>query len=441
MRELPLAWALPFAGLLLSIAVVPLVAPRFWHDHFGKVSAAWALLLIVPYAIAHGAAATLRPLAHALFDEYIPFIVILFALYTISGGICVRGSFVGTPRLNASILALGAAAASVMGTTGASMLLIRPLLTANAGRRHQAHTVVFFILLVGNVGGALSPLGDPPLFIGFLKGVDFFWELEHLLAPTVLLAGAILLIYVIADSWLYRLETGSAVMKRPAEQFAIEGSFNLLLIAAVVGAVLMSGVWHPGVEFDVLGTHLELENVVRDALLVGLALASLALTPRAIREHNVFHWAPIVEVAKIFAGIFVTIIPVLTMLAAGRNGALGFVSSFVLDPAGEPRNVAVFWTAGLLSAFLDNAPTYLVFFNLAGGDARDLMTAQAGTLMAISMGAVYFGALTYIGNAPNFMIKAVAEDRGVPMPSFFGFVAKSGGVMLPLLAAIGFLYL
>ena len=436
-----LVWALPFAGLLLSIAVVPLVAPRFWHDHFGKVAAAWALLLIIPYAIAHGAEATLRPLAHALFDEYIPFIVILFALYTISGGICVRGSFVGTPRLNASILALGAAGASVMGTTGASMLLIRPLLTANAGRRHQAHTVVFFILLVGNVGGALSPLGDPPLFIGFLKGVDFFWELEHLLAPTALLAGAILLIYVIADTWLYRLETGAAVMKRPAERFAIEGSFNLLLIAAVVGAVLMSGVWHPGVEFDVLGTHLELENVLRDALLVGLALASLALTPAAIREHNVFHWAPIVEVAKIFAAIFVTIIPVLAMLAMGRDGALGFVTRFVVDAAGEPRNIAVFWIAGLLSAFLDNAPTYLVFFNLAGGDAQDLMTAHAGTLMAISMGAVYFGALTYIGNAPNFMIKAVAEDRGVPMPSFFGFVAKSGGVMLPLLAVIGLLYL
>jgi Na+/H+ antiporter NhaD/arsenite permease-like protein len=246
---------------------------------------------------------------------------------------------------------------------------------------------------------------------------------------------------VIADAWLYRLDTRAAAVERSSERFAVEGSLNLVLIAAVVGAVLLSGLWHPGVEIDVLGTHLELENLLRDALLIGLALASLALTPAAIRERNAFHWAPIVEVAKIFAGIFVTIIPVLTMLAAGRDGALAFISRFVVDAAGEPRNVAVFWTAGLLSAFLDNAPTYLVFFNLAGGDAQDLMTTHAGTLMAISMGAVYFGALTYIGNAPNFMIKAVAEDRGVPMPSFFGFVAKSGGVMLPLLGAIGFLYL
>jgi Na+/H+ antiporter NhaD/arsenite permease-like protein len=434
-------WALPFAGLLLSIAVVPLVAPKFWHDHFGKVVAAWAIVLIVPFAVVNGVGAALPPLAHALFDEYIPFISILFALYTISGGICVRGSFVGTPWLNGSILALGAALASVMGTTGASMLLIRPLLAANEERRHQAHTVVFFILLVGNVGGALSPLGDPPLFIGFLKGVDFFWEVKNLLEPTVLLAGAILLIYLVADTWLYQVDRRKHPVERVAERFAIEGSFNLLLIAGVVGAVLMSGLWHPGVEFEVFGAHVELENLLRDTLLVVLSLTSLALTPAVIRQHNAFHWAPIVEVAKIFAAIFVTIIPLLEMLAAGRDGALGFVAHLVVDEAGEPRNVAVFWTCGLLSAFLDNAPTYLVFFNLAGGDAGELMTAHAGTLMAISMGAVYFGALTYIGNAPNFMIKAVAEDRGVPMPSFFGFVAKSGGVMLPLLALIGWAYL
>ena len=205
---LPLPWALPFAGLLLSIAILPLVAPKFWHDHFGKVVAAWALILIVPYALVHGVAATLHPVANALLDDYIPFIVILFALYTIAGGICVRGSFVGTPWLNTGILALGTAIASIMGTTGASMLLIRPLISANEARRQRSHTIVFFILLVGNVGGALSPLGDPPLFIGFLKGVDFFWELRHLLEPTAVLAGAILLIYFVADLRLYRKEEG-----------------------------------------------------------------------------------------------------------------------------------------------------------------------------------------------------------------------------------------
>jgi len=437
---LPLLWALPFAGLLVSIAVGPLVAPRFWHRHFGKVSAAWTLSLIVPFAAIHGAAATLASLAHTLLGDYVPFIVILFALYTISGGICVRSAFVGTPWLNTAILACGTLVASVLGTTGASMLLIRPLLIANAPRRQVAHTVVFFTILVGNVGGALTPLGDPPLFVGFLKGVDFFWELRNLLAPTAMLAGALLLIYFAVDRWLWRSER-VPVLAATGPRLSLEGSFNLILMAAVVGAVLLSGVWHPDAGLDVLGTHVPLENIVRELLLVALAVASLAFTPKVIREHNAFHWRPMVEVAKIFAGIFVTVIPVLSMLAAGRDGALGFVADLVVDPNGHPRDRVVFWTTGLLSAFLDNAPTYLVFFNLAGGDAQDLMSVHAGTLKAIAMGAVYFGALTYIGNAPNFMIRAVAEERGVPMPSFLGYTAKAATLMLPLLALVGLCYL
>jgi Na+/H+ antiporter NhaD/arsenite permease-like protein len=439
--RLPLPWALPFAGLLLSIAIVPLFAPRFWHDHFGKVTATWAVALLVPFAATFGLPVTVHGVAHALVEEYVPFVVILFALYTISGGICVRGPLVGTPWLNAGILALGAALASLMGTTGASMLLIRPLLTANEGRRHKVHTVVFFILLVGNVGGALSPLGDPPLFIGFLKGVDFFWELEHLLAPTALLAGALLAIYFVVEVLLYRKDGRPKPAAGQPARFKIEGALNVLLIAGVVGAVLMSGLWDSGIEYDILGAHLPLQNLVRDVVLVALALASLALTPKAIREHNAFHWAPIVEVAKIFAGIFVTIVPVIAMLAAGRDGALGFVVRAVVAADGTLNPNNVFWLTGLLSAFLDNAPTYLVFFNLAGGDADALMAAPATILKAISMGAVYFGALTYIGNAPNFMIKAVAEDRGVAMPSFFGYVAKAGVPLLPLLAIVGWLYL
>ncbi|MEO8751742.1 MAG: sodium:proton antiporter [Casimicrobiaceae bacterium] len=439
--DLPLLWGLPFAGLLLSIAIVPLVNARFWHAHFGKVAAAWSVALIVPFALTFGPALTVNRLAHAVFEEYLPFVVILFALYTIAGGICVRGSFVGTPALNTAILAFGAAIASLMGTTGASMLLIRPLLTANEVRAHKVHTIVFFILLVGNVGGALSPLGDPPLFIGFLKGVDFFWELRNLTAPTLLLAGALLAIYYVLDSRHYRKDGRPAAATAAGTRFAVEGSINLLLIAAVIGAVLMSGLWHPGIEFDVLGAHLPLENVLRDVALVALALASLALTPTAVREHNAFHWGPIAEVAKLFAGIFITIIPVLAMLAAGRDGALGGMANLVVDPAGEPRSVPLYWTTGVLSAFLDNAPTYLVFFNLGGGDAQELMTVHNAGLKAISMGAVYFGALTYIGNAPNFMVKAVAEDRGIAMPSFFGYIVMASMVMLPLLAAIGVLFL
>jgi Na+/H+ antiporter NhaD/arsenite permease-like protein len=439
--DLPLLWALPFAGLLLSIAIVPLVSAHFWHSHFGKVAAAWSLALFVPFALTQGFDLTIHHVADAIFEDYIPFLIVLLSLYTIAGGICVRGSFVGTPGLNTGILALGAAIASVMGTTGASMLLIRPLLTANDARAHKVHTVVFFILLVGNVGGALSPLGDPPLFIGFLKGVDFFWEARNLAAPTALLVAALLVIYWALDIWLYRKDGRPVAAAATGPSFSVEGSFNLLLIVGVIGAVLMSGLWHPGIEFNVLGAHMVLEKLLREALLILLALTSLAITPKSIREHNAFTWGPIVEVAKLFAGIFLTIIPVLAMLEAGRNGALAGMVNLVVDAAGEPHNLAMFWTTGLLSAFLDNAPTYLVFFNLAGGNAQDLMTAHSGTLAAISMGAVYFGTLTYIGNAPNFMIKAVAEDRGVAMPSFFGYLVIAGAVMLPLLAVIGVLFL
>jgi len=434
---LSLAWGIPFAGLLLSIAAIPLVAPKFWHAHYGKFALGWALAFVLPFAAVHGGGHALHEVAHALVAEYVPFLAVLFALFTISGGICVRGQFRATPALNTAILALGASLASIMGTTGASMLLIRPLLTANEGRRYRAHAVVFFILLVGNVGGALSPLGDPPLFIGFLKGVDFFWTTRALAWPTAALVAALLVLFYAVDRTLFAREPEWLSEHRHRLHVGVTGTVNFLLLAGVIGAVLMSGLWKPGITIDVLGTPVPLPALLRDAILIALASASLAITPREIREHNVFHWEPIVEVAKIFAGIFVTIIPVLMILAAGRDGALGWLAQFVRGPGGALDDVAIFWTTGLLSAFLDNAPTYLVFFNLAGGDAQVLMGSLANTLKAISMAAVYFGALTYIGNAPNFMIKAIAEDRGVAMPSFFAYFAWASLLMMPLLFVAG----
>lgn len=434
--DLPLAWGLPFAGLLLSIALVPMFASHFWHAHYGKVAAAWVLAFLVPFTLSFGAVETSHHVTQAILLEYLPFLIILFALFTVAGGICVRGALVGTPARNTALLALGAGLASVMGTTGASMLLIRPLITANEARPHKVHTVVFFILLVGNVGGALTPLGDPPLFIGFLKGIDFFWTTRELAVPTLLLAGALLAAFYLVDQWLYRKEPPLPAPRTGSGRIALEGSINFLLLAVAVAAVLASGLWNPGVAFDVLGARLELQNLVRDVVLVLLALLSLVLTPKAVREHNAFHWAPIVEVAKLFAGIFVTIIPVIAMLAAGRIGALAGVIDLVVDASGRPRDVMVFWTTGVLSAFLDNAPTYLVFFNLAGGDPGTLMGPLRQTLAAISMAAVYFGALTYIGNAPNFMIKAIAEDRGIAMPSFFAYAGYAAVVLLPMLAVI-----
>ena len=435
-----LAWAIPFAGLLASLAIWPLVAASFWHRHYGKITAVWTLAFVVPFAALFGAGEALHQLVHALLLEYLPFVIVLFALYTIAGGIVVRGTLVGTPALNTGLLAVGSALASVMGTTGAAMLLIRPLLRANESRRQKGHVVVFFIILVGNVGGALTPLGDPPLFIGFLNGVDFFWTTRALALPTLLLAGALLAIFHVLDSWLWRREP--AAPPTHYEPLAIDGAQNFALIAGVVGAVLLSGLWDPGIVFDVLGTPLALQNVVRDGVLAALAVASLALTPHEVRASNAFSWAPIVEVAKLFAGIFFTIIPLLAILQAGRDGALAGLVGVVTDNAtGEPRHAMYFWMTGLLSALLDNAPTYLVFFNLAGGDAATLMGSARTTLAAISAGAVYFGALTYLGNAPNFMIKAIAEDRGVAMPGFFVYMGWASLALLPLLALTSWLFL
>jgi len=316
-----------------------------------------------------------------------------------------------------------------------AMILIRPLLRANEGRPHNAHVVVFFIFLVCNIGGALSPLGDPPLFIGYLNGVDFFWTTRHLWLDTVLVAGAVLAIFVAIDIVLWRREPRRAE-SAPALAIEIHGLVNLVLIALIIAAILLSAAWQPGISFDVLGTELKLQNLVRDTALVGLALLSLWLTPDEHRSANDFNFEPIREVAVLFAAIFVCIGPVLAMLDAGAKGPFAGLLALVTGPDGAPRNAVYFWLTGMLSGFLDNAPTYLVFFNLAGGDAAALMTTHAGTLAAISMGAVYMGALTYIGNAPNFMVYAIATERGIRMPGFFAYILWSSAVLLPVLGLL-----
>ncbi|HTI17881.1 MAG TPA: sodium:proton antiporter [Trinickia sp.] len=432
-------WALPFAGILLSIAILPLVASALWHHHFGKIAAAWAAALLVPFAFAFGMHAALHTLIHALATEYIPFIVLLAALYTIAGGICVRGNLHGSPNVNTAMLALGTLLASVMGTTGAAMLLIRPVLRANDNRKHCVHVVIFFIFLVANAGGSLSPLGDPPLFLGFLNGVDFFWTTRHLALPMLFVCTSLLVLFYALDSYLYhcrgadREERAAFLDPTPdSHGIFIEGKVNFVLLALVVGLVLMSGLWKPGIEFTVLGAPIELQNAVRDVALIGLTGLSLAVTPRAARAGNAFNWAPIEEVAKLFAGIFVTIAPVIMMLRAGSDGAFAQVARLVTDTEGRPIDGMYFWATGLLSSFLDNAPTYLVFFNLAGGDAQTLMTSGATTLAAISAGAVFMGANSYIGNAPNFMVKSMAQARGVRMPSFFAYLLWAGAILVPI---------
>ncbi|NER65470.1 sodium:proton antiporter [Pseudomonas sp. MAFF212427] len=432
-----LLWALPFAGILLSIALLPMFAASLWHEHFGKITLGWTLLFVVPFSLTFGWHASLGLGVHVLLGEYLPFIILLFALFTISGGILLQGNLHGSPWLNTRLLALGALLASVMGTTGAAMLLIRPLLRANDNRQHTAHVVVFFIFLVANVGGGLTPLGDPPLFLGFLKGVSFAWTLQHMALPVVLLAVPLLGVFYLIDRHYYRRES-ELLPEDPTPDSSVRllGRRNFVLLAGVVLAVLMSGVWKPGIGVELMGTHVEVQNLLRDGVLVGLALLSLWLTPQALRTANEFDWGPIIEVAKLFAGIFLTIAPVIAILRAGSDGPLAALVASVTGTGGEPINSMYFWLSGTLSSFLDNAPTYLLFFNMAAGDAQVLMERMPQTLLAISMGSVFMGAMTYIGNAPNFMVKAIAEQRGVKMPSFFGYMGWSCAVLLPLLVVL-----
>lgn len=430
---LGLVWVVPFAGILLSIALMPLFAPHVWHRHYGKIALFWALAFLLPFTAVFGPGAALYETLHTVLLEYVPFIILLLALFTVAGGIRIVGHPHGTPLVNTAFLAIGTGIASLMGTTGAAMLLIRPLIEANAWRKRKVHVVVFFIFLVANIGGSLTPLGDPPLFLGFLKGVPFFWPTTHLFLPMALVAGLLLVIFFALDSYMSRQEEGSAPRRDKAEGgIRIEGKINLLLLLGVIGAVLLSGVWQSGIAVTLYHVSVTLEALVRDGLLLVIVGLSLALTSDESRQANHFSWEPMLEVAKLFIGIFLTIVPAIAILRAGEQGALGAVVGAVTDEAGRPIDAAYFWLTGLLSSFLDNAPTYLVFFNTAGGDAATLTGPLASTLIAISAGAVFMGANTYIGNAPNFMVRAIAEHRGVAMPSFFGYMAWSGAILLPL---------
>jgi Na+/H+ antiporter NhaD/arsenite permease-like protein len=447
--ELPIWSAIPFVGILLSIAIFPLVAPHFWHHHFPKISAAWALIFAIPFLIAYQGQA-IHEILHIYLLDYIPFIILLWGLFTIAGGIYIKGSLKGTPILNTFLILIGTALASWVGTTGAAMIMIRPLLRANAERKHKVHLIVFFIFLVANIGGTLTPLGDPPLFLGFLHGVSFFWTLG--LFPELFVVAVFLLsIFYIWDSILYKKEKPTEQTDMAKEPLKIEGAFNFIFLLGVVGGVLFSGIAQLG-EVTVLGIHMHIQSICRDVWIVFMGLLSLKLTSKVIREENEFSWFPIQEVAYLFAGIFMTIIPALAILKAGEHGAMAVVIRAVETPN------HFFWVTGTLSSFLDNAPTYLTFFNTALGklgltEPTIREAFAAGTistsfpeferlLVGISLGAVFMGANTYIGNAPNFMVKSIAEEAGIKMPSFFGFMFRySIPILIPIFFIVTLLFL
>ena len=408
-KALPAYTILHFVATLLSIAVLPLWTPHWWERNRNKllVSAVLGLPVLVLYLARRPAA-----LVH-MGEDYVSFIVLLAGLFVISGGVLLRGDLSATPLVNSAFLAVGAVLASAVGTTGASMLLIRPLLQTNRERTRRKHTVVFFIFLVSNVGGMLTPLGDPPLFLGYLEGVPFTWTLR-LWPQWLLLTGALLLTYFVWDSIAYAREPLAALRldRAQIEPLRLRGSTNAVWLAGVILAVAF------------------LRAPLREVAIVLLAALSLWRTPAAIRRANGFTWYPIIEVAVLFLGIFLTMIPALELLRL-RGGELG-----VRTPA------QFFWAAGALSSFLDNAPTYLAFLALGQGLglAGEVVGVPAAILAAISVGAVAMGANTYIGNAPNFMVKSIAEEAGVKMPSFFGYMLYSGAILIPLFVLVTLLF-
>ena len=450
--KLPLWSIIPFVGILLSIAIFPLVLDsHFLVHHGGKMSLVWASVFAIPYLIAFRGDA-FYDILHIYLLDYIPFIILLWGLFTVAGGILVRGTLRGTPMVNTLLLLLGTVIASWVGTTGASMLLIRPLIRANAYRKNKAHLIIFFIFLVSNIGGSLTPIGDPPLFLGFLRGVPFFWTTTALLPHMLLISVVLIILFFIFDTLMFKREGGVVPDDGTNEPIRVEGLFNLIFLLGIIGAVLMSGTFKWG-EVNVLGVHVYWQNISREVLIVVMGLLSLKYTPFSgeLRQSNEFSWEPIEEVAKVFAGIFMTIIPALAILKAGENGALAGLIGAMKQP------VHYFWITGILSSFLDNAPTYLTFFNTALGKLHltetvvpQILSGQltepqhlefVRLLTAISIGAVFMGANTYIGNAPNFMVKAIAEQSGIRMPSFFGFMLWSVAILFPLFVVVTFVFL
>jgi Na+/H+ antiporter NhaD/arsenite permease-like protein len=443
--SLPVWSALPFVGLLLSVALLPLLAAGFWRRRYPIVVAAWALALCVPFVGAYGRPA-LQALAHTALADYVPFVLLLGSLYAIGAGVLIRGTLHGSPPVNALILLAGAGLASWIGTTGATVLLIRPLLRANRRRRRRAHTVVFFIFLVANIGGALTPLGDPPLFLGFLHGVPFFWTLR-LWRETALATACLLAAYLAVDTWHWRRESPGVREhpEGPREPLRIEGWHNLAFLAGVLAAVILSGTWSAG-SVVILGVHRSVAGLLRDAVLVLMATGAWLTTPPRLREENDHAWEPIREVAILFAGVFVTMIPVLAMLSTGERGALAAVVRGVRTPA------LFFWATGGLSSLLDNAPTYLTSLSTALGSLQPGLPEREGILRliaehpahlrAIATGAVFMGANTYIGNAPNLLAKSIAESVGVEMPSFFGYVLRFAlPFLLPVFVLVTWVFL
>lgn len=439
-NSLPLWSCIPFAGMLLSIAIIPLIRPEWWEKKKPWVVLFWSLLFLIPFAVAYGLGTASERFLESIIGDYLTFIVLLFGLFCVTGNISLEGDIKGTPLTNTILLLLSALLSSWIGTTGASMLMIRPIIRANKYRPHKTQIAVFFIFLVSNIGGCLTPIGDPPLLMGFMRGVPFFWSLS--LLPVMLMNFGILLIaFFIIDTIFYnkdkKLGMSYNIAKEDKKPIRLRGAHNIIYLVMIVVAVILSGILptmpaFQNAEGEVIGLHilgevsLTVPAMIEIVIILIAAALSLITTKKEVREANHFSWDAIQEVAVLFVGIFVTMIPALLILKA-KGGELGLT---------EPWQM--FWATGALSSFLDNTPTYLVFMTTAGslgastGVSTIVGTISQQMLMAISCGAVFMGANTYIGNAPNLMVKSIAEENGMKMPSFFGYMGWSLSCLIPV---------
>ena len=437
--QVPIWLCIPFAGLLLCIAVMPLVKGEWWEAHQPIVVILWILLMAIPFAVVFGAGKMTETVLECIVNDYLTFIVLLFGLFCVSGNITMEGDFAGSPKINVILLAFGTILASCIGTTGASMLMVRPVIKMNSWRKHKSHIMIFFIFMVSNMGGCLTPIGDPPLLMGFMRGVPFFWSLH--LFPVLLFNMVILLfIFYHLDRRFYRKDIARGRkpdISKPGTEFHIDGLHNIIFLVVIVGAVILSGIlptmpMFQDAEGAVRGIHifgevtLSFPALIEVVMILAAAFLSFKTTKKEIRVRNHFTWGAIKEVAVLFIGIFITMQPALMLLKS------------VGPELGLSHPAQLFWATGALSSFLDNTPTYLVFLTTAGtlgftsGVATSLGTIPVKLLSAISCGAVFMGANTYIGNAPNFMVKAISDENGVKMPSFFGYMLWSIAFLVPV---------
>ena len=438
LSAIPIWLCIPFAGLLLSIAVMPLFKPDWWEKHQPLAVAFWSILFIIPFTAKYGIFTMSETVLECVVNDYLTFIVLLFGLFCVAGNITIDGEFAGSPRINTALFVFGTLLSSVIGTTGSSMLLVRPIIKMNSWRHRRSHIMIFFIFLISNMGGCLTPIGDPPLLMGFMRGVPFTWSL-HLLPVLCFNLVVLLPVFYMIDRKNYRLDIAEGSVpdiSKESTEVKFQGGHNVIFIIAIVIAVVLSGTLSNVPAFmradgTLKGLHIgevtfSFVTMIEIAIILVAAFLSFKTTKKEIRTKNHFNWGAIKEVAILFIGIFITMQPALMILKA-VGPTLGITKAWQM-----------FWTTGALSSFLDNTPTYLVFFTTAGtlgftsGITTSVGVITAKILMAISCGAVFMGAGTYIGNAPNFMVKSIADENGVRMPGFFGYMIWSVGILVPV---------